>query len=308
MKAKLQAIRPEKAESQADHNKLMPVVHFEYNNIAADTEQELNFLLKLVAPTVEIERKPLHLVATIDRSGSMVGKKLKFAKESVIKMVEHLTDQDYFAVFTFDHQVEKINPSGYMNPENKQRLTRAIQEIQCRGSTNLSGAYLEGLRCLRETEGRVGAIKRLILFTDGRPTHGATQLSQFVEMSNKNDDKSVSVSTFGYGADHDPELMNAIATSQRGNFYYVQEPDECAKAFATELGGLLSMFGQNLRLILDEKENFGVNINTDMKLDDNGRYLVNDVYVGESRMVTATVSIPKYKKMPRPTCQFLRQT
>lgn len=299
MKAKLQAIRPEKAEPSADPTRLMPSVQFEFSNIAADTEQELNFLLKLSAPEVEMERKPLHLVATLDRSGSMMGDKLRFAKESAVKLVEHLGPEDYFTMFTFDHQVVKLNPSGFMTPENKQRLIRAIQEIQCRGSTNLSGAYLEGLRCLRETEGKVGAIKRLIFFTDGQASTGVTQYAQFMNLVEQNLTADVSVSTFGYGEGHDAELMASISSRQKGNFYYVKEPDECATAFATELGGLLSMFGQNLKLFFEEKENFDIGVFTDLQIDDSNRYQVNDVYAGESRMVTGSVTIPKHKKMPR---------
>ena len=45
--------------------------------------------------SVEYTSDKVDHVLVIDRSGSMGGNKLQFAKDSVIKMIEHLSDQDY---------------------------------------------------------------------------------------------------------------------------------------------------------------------------------------------------------------------
>ena len=62
--------------------------------------------------------------------------------------------------------------------------------------------------------------------------------------------KRPSVFTFGYGADHDAEMLRTIADAGGGVYYYMEGGDSVASSFADCLGGLLSVVGQNVRLIL----------------------------------------------------------
>ena len=50
--------------------------------------------------------------------------------------------------------------------------------------------------------------------------------------------------TFGYGAEHDSELLNAIASAGNGIFYYIDNPDNIPESFCDCLGGLLSVTAQ----------------------------------------------------------------
>jgi len=52
--------------------------------------------------------------------------------------------------------------------------------------------------------------------------------------------------TFGYGSDHDPTLLKAIAEKGNGVYFFVQKPEEIPEAFADCLGGLLSTVAQNI--------------------------------------------------------------
>jgi len=52
--------------------------------------------------------------------------------------------------------------------------------------------------------------------------------------------------TFGYGSDHDPTLLKAIAEKGNGVYFYVEKPEEIPEAFADCLGGLLSTVAQNI--------------------------------------------------------------
>lgn len=46
--------------------------------------------------------------------------------------------------------------------------------------------------------------------------------------------------TFGYGNDHDPKLMQKIANSKGGGFYYIKDLNEVNVAFGDAVGGLMS--------------------------------------------------------------------
>ncbi len=52
------------------------------------------------------------------------------------------------------------------------------------------------------------------------------------------------VFTFGYGAEHDTDMLNALATAGNGLFYYIDNSDSIPESFCDCLGGLLSVAAQ----------------------------------------------------------------
>ena len=49
------------------------------------------------------------------------------------------------------------------------------------------------------------------------------------------------INTFGFGDDHDPNLMREIAKLRDGGFYYVEKLDVVDEMFVDALGGLISV-------------------------------------------------------------------
>ena len=78
----------------------------------------------------------------------------------------------------------------------------------------------------------------MIVFTDGMANIGVTGEEGFAQLVSRRP-AELSISTFGYGADHDENLLKQIADNERGNYYYVQDIDFFLECLATELGGLL---------------------------------------------------------------------
>ena len=52
-----------------------------------------------------------------------------------------------------------------------------------------------------------------------------------------------SVNTFGYGSDHEPELMTKLAEEKNGCFYYIEDLTTVDEAFIDCLGLLKSSVG-----------------------------------------------------------------
>ena len=50
--------------------------------------------------------------------------------------------------------------------------------------------------------------------------------------------------TLGYGAEHDPDMLHAIANAGGGLFYYIENKDNIPDSFCDCLGGLLSVAAQ----------------------------------------------------------------
>jgi hypothetical protein len=56
------------------------------------------------------------------------------------------------------------------------------------------------------------------------------------------------VNTYGYGDDHDANLLQAIAESGRGIYYHLANNDVIADAFSDCLGGLLSVVAKDIKM------------------------------------------------------------
>ena len=56
------------------------------------------------------------------------------------------------------------------------------------------------------------------------------------------------MNTFGYGDDHDPEIMNQLANIRDGSFFYVQDYKKVSEYFVTVLGGCVSIISKNVKV------------------------------------------------------------
>ena len=56
--------------------------------------------------------------------------------------------------------------------------------------------------------------------------------------------RQVSVFTFGYGGEHDADLLRAVGEAGNGLFYYIDNADSIPQSFCDCLGGLLSVAAQ----------------------------------------------------------------
>uniref|UniRef100_A0A7S4LN03 VWFA domain-containing protein n=1 Tax=Eutreptiella gymnastica TaxID=73025 RepID=A0A7S4LN03_9EUGL len=91
------------------------------------------------------------------------------------------------------------------------------------------------------------------LFTDGLANVGLRDRARLVRVTeNKLKELSMpcSVFSFGFGDDHDAQMLKEIADASKGMYYFVEGENQIAEAFADCLGGLLSVVAQNIRLTL----------------------------------------------------------
>lgn len=221
--------------------------NFTFEKIRHDRDNDIHLVLDLVAPKAEFQavRPPLCIIPVLDCSGSMGGDKLHFAKQSLLKLVEHLTSDDYLGLVSFadDARVDAI--AEKMTSSRKEHLKGLIGRYATRGGTNLSTGLLMALEMANSLDLSASTLVRVILFTDGQPTHGVTSSVGLCELLGKQMGRA-SVSAFGYGKDACQDLLTEMATKGNGNYAFVRDPDSALSAFGKELGGLLSTYGQNI--------------------------------------------------------------
>jgi len=214
-------------------------------------------MVSMVAPEAEAaERLPLEVVAVVDRSGSMSGAKMKTMKDTLMFLVQKgLMACDSFALVTFDDKVAVPLGMVKMGGGGKQLALDAVSALSPGATTNLSGGLLQGIDLLRSHAAPAsGSTRAILLFTDGICNNGITEPSKILEAARGAMQGSATPSTlftFGFGEDHQEDLLRSLAESTNGLYYFIETTESIPLAFADCLGGLVSVVAQNATLVLE---------------------------------------------------------
>jgi Ca-activated chloride channel family protein len=227
-----------------------------FEKVRFDEPKDAHLVVSLAAPqgAARIARPPVCVIPVLDVSGSMEGEKLHHAKQSILKLVDHLAPGDFCGVVVFSTEVETLAAPAEMTQERMDALKAAVGRLGARQQTNLGGGLLAGLDHAKVAKVPEGMLVRVIAFTDGHanagPAKGREELRALVEANLG----TATLSAFGYGDDADQELLRELSTIGKGNYAYVASPEDALTAFARELGGLLSTYAQAVEVRVTPRE------------------------------------------------------
>ena len=200
-------------------------------------------LLVTLAGDTPARRAPINVSLVLDRSGSMSGLPLQSAKAAARRFASFLGSDDRLSVVAFDDRVETVFGPA---PAGDSAAADAIERIDSRGSTNLSGGWLKGLKHVKR--GLVDGTNRVILLTDGQANQGVTDLGQLVAMSAAGATERVSTSCIGFGAHFNELLLEPMAKEAGGNYWFVESEDQMIGIFESEIEGLVALSAQNVEI------------------------------------------------------------
>lgn len=253
----------------------------------------------------EEDRAALNLVCVIDTSYSMRDGKLELVKATLDFVTEHLTSKDKMSVVHFGSKAGVVFDLVEMNSKNKEVTKRRIHAMRSDGCTNLSGGLLLGLSVVsrdiesRGTEENPGY--SVLVFTDGEANRGITEIPRLTEAITamlENGSQPIkphtNILTFGFGVEHDVEMLSEISDiTHNGTYYYIEDQDSIGPQFVECLGGLLSLTAQNTTLRIKSGSDLGYTVpkvwNTKGGRCDGGYVVpVGDLYYGQQRNIVFT--------------------
>jgi len=237
-------------------------------------------------------RAPLDLVAVIDRSGSMAGSKLILVKETLTFIVDQLQECDRLAIVAYATDVTVAVDLVSMDAKGKIQALSAVKDIQATSQTNLSGGLLAGVDIIRKNW-KKSSVSSVILFTDGLANVGLTNPAQIVaSMEGVLKGFECNVFSLGFGSDHQPSLLRAIAQAGHGVYYYIDTEESIATAFAHCVGGLLSVVVQNAILSLVPANGVAIPKVFCKDKKDGWNIYLGDMYSEEQRDIVFEVVVP----------------
>ena len=281
-----------------------------------ESVSQFAILVGLKAPSLySSQRAPLDIVMVLDVSGSMMGMKLSLVKRAANFVIDNLGVSDRLSIVSFSDDASRILPLRRMIEGGREDAKRAVDSLKANGGTNIAEGLRTGARVLEERRFK-NPVTSIIFLSDGNDTYNFN-LGSSLEDGNQHllppsifprkqrswpwpEESSIPVHSFGFGSDHDPILMHAIADASGGTFSFIESYEMVQDAFAGCIGGLLSVVTQELRLKL-RTASHGVEI----KSIPSGRYMsdisnqgseglinVGDLYADEEKEFLINVSIP----------------
>ena len=93
----------------------------------------------------------------------------------------------------------------------------------------------------------------MFVLTDGQDSGADKTVNHLVQMYKKDKygaDMKYIINSYGYGSDHDADVMSKISQQNSGNFYFVKDYSQISDWFILSLSGLLTVLGEQIEIMI----------------------------------------------------------
>lgn len=275
---------------------IQPVIEFDKLKVLTGKEQEIFALIKMSVPEdtsiISDERPDVNLSLVIDRSGSMSEKnKLDFVKEAGVFVVDHLKEKDKLGIVEYDSYVSTLWPLNFIT--SKRMVKDLINGLQPGGSTNLCGGLVKGIEEIQRGYNNE-RVNRIILLSDGLANSGITDPGRIARIVTEVSSRGLTVSTIGVGLDYNEDLLQNIAESGRGNYYYIENPIQMKEIFQEELSSIFKTVAKDITIEFEGSDAVVVSEPIGYKYEKNSNtteIFLSNMYSGEMKMVLLKILV-----------------
>jgi len=199
-------------------------------NFAVNGGYFAQFFSPVVTNTLRI-----NLVLVIDVSGSMEGRKIEQARQSLVALLHQLHNDDLVAIVTFSSEINQWKSDLVRVGNFRTDAIRFARNLRIGGSTALDGGLQTGISMLKRSA-HGSFVKVLVLLTDGQPNVGISDprvITDRAQEATLNTGISVNSISFGFYADF--EFLQDLALLNSGIATRIAESENAAE----ELAGFL---------------------------------------------------------------------
>ena len=197
-----------------------------------DPEQP-GYFMALISPKTDIKAEDViakRVTFVIDTSGSMMGERMKLARDSLKYCVQKLNAKDEFNVVRFSTDVEALFEKPQTASEgNIKKALVFVSGLEAIGGTAIDEAMV---RALKDGANRGDKPHMVMFITDGHPTVGETDEAA-ISKDAKTANLGSRVFTFGVGDDLNARLLDRMAEEGSGTSDFARD----GKDFELKIGG-----------------------------------------------------------------------
>lgn len=211
-------------------------------------------ILDINMKKTDIEKTPLFLLFTIDKTGSMMEMgngylpKMDFVKQTFKNMISYLATQSidiYIRVHSFNTIVDVDIENEKVTTENSKNLCEKIDALVAESSTNIEMALKsakETLEAYSESypEHQIGHI----FMTDGEPTIGNQRPNDLAKFVNP----KFSNIFLGFGMQHNVTLMKKLAKDKTSDYQFVDNMENTGLIYGEVIHQFLYPAMKNIKI------------------------------------------------------------
>ena len=168
-------------------------------------------------PPKKEKKSRLSLVLIIDKSGSMLGKKMLFAKKASVELIKQLKMNDNFGIVAFDtapYTIVELKPKEDVMKE----IIRKLSMLNADGGTDIFPAMDSAYRQIKQKNSKVSHV---ILLSDGNTKSIYYHYNRMISKFQK---ANITVSTIALGTWLvNTKLLEDIAKKTKGQFYQITD-------------------------------------------------------------------------------------
>jgi len=288
---------PEPDPDISDSGPLSLSTRVEYKALPKGQSQAVFGLVTVQAEEVsearpeQAERRPMDIVCVLDVSGSMgCNNKINDLKEAMRFIISESQPQDRLSIVAFQSFAERKIRLRRMDSQGKDEAMLETMRLNAGGGTSIAAGLDMGLAVLEGRRQR-NSVSAILLLTDGQDHSTRHQLTALTQRAAK----VCGLYAFGFGADHDADLLREISEQARTPYTFVENTSTVKDAFAGVVGGLSSIVAQKIELSLESKALLK-EVNTPFEVQRDGdkkaKVIVPDIFAGERKDILVELSVP----------------
>lgn len=227
-------------------------------------------------------RKPLNLVATVDKSGSMNGAPLALVRSSLLEVLDHMREGDRISIVLYGGEAEVYLAPTDVTAQSRGLIRGSIKAIESAGSTAMEEGLRLGYEVARQSSKQFAGVTRVMLFTDERPNVGNTEDFGFMTMAREASHDGIGLTTIGVGVQFDAELATTIGSVRGGNLFFMRDEDDVQQVFRDEFDFMVSELAHDLAVSITPQPGYNIS----------GVYGVPDGLMGWQNERTVKITIP----------------